>query len=285
MFIVRLLAPLAAAAVLFLGCESEQQETDYVARVGDQYLTRDEVDETLKSLPMRMDSVETRRQIVDQWVTNALLFREATRRGLRSTEEVRRQLEESERSILASALLQRLYAEDGAEPTPSEILGYFERNKELFRIREPYVRVRHLSHTSRDTALVARQAMLELARISNPDSAWQSIASSFSGDASSSLELSATHLPQSHLFSNQSDLHEALLRLRPGETSSVIEFDGGFHVIQLADRVAPGSLPEIEWVEDELRRRLVIQERKQIYATHVQRLRNEALAREVLEIP
>src|SRR5690606_21327610 len=145
-------------------------------------------------------------------------------------------------------------------------------------------RVRHLSHSVRDTAVAARQAMLELARSSNPDSVWQQIASRFADDPEGSLALSATHLPESHLFTNQFALREALVRMRPGETSAGIEHAEPCPVVQLAGRAAAGALPESEWVEDELRRRLVIQGRKQIYTSHVQRLRNEALAREDLEI-
>ena len=269
---------------VFSGCESSDQREEFVARVHDQYLTREELDEAMGAMPPRVDSADVRKQIIEQWVTSALLFDEASRRGLRENEDVRRQLQESERSVMASALLSRLYEEESAEPSPSEIQAYFERNKELFRIREPFVRVRHLVHANRDTVVQARQAMLSLARGDNPDSTWQLVVAEHAEDPESSLDLSATHLPQSHLFSNQPVVREALNSLRPGETSPVLEVDDRFHVLQLVDRAAPGALPQIEWVEAELRRRLVIQGRKQIYASQVQRLRNEALAREELEI-
>jgi hypothetical protein len=57
-----------------------------------------------------------------------------------------------------------------------------------------------------------------------------------------------------------------------------------FHVVQLVERIPARTIPEPAWIEDELVRRLVIQGRKQLYARQVQRLRNEALAREDLEI-
>ena len=278
------LAAFAALLLVSVGCGGNEQRPDYVARVDDQYLTAAELDEALQTMPPRLDTADARKQVIEQWITNALLFEEATRRGLRSSEEVRRQLEESERSVMASALLSLMYEEEQAEPTPAEIQSYFERNKELFRIREPFVRVRHLAHADRDTAVAARQELIALARSTNPDSLWQLTAARFSDDVSGSLDLSATHLPQSHLFSNQPELHGAMVDLRPGETSAVIPFADAYHVVQVVDRAQPGSLPEIEWVEDELRRRLVIQSRKQIYASQVQRLRNEALAREDLEI-
>ncbi|HEX7072305.1 MAG TPA: hypothetical protein VF190_15940, partial [Rhodothermales bacterium] len=97
---------LIAAPVLFMaGCGGEEEHPDFVARVEDQYLTREDLEDALQSMPGRLDSAEAREQIIEQWVTNALLVGEATRRGLRNTDEVRRLLEENERSVLASALL------------------------------------------------------------------------------------------------------------------------------------------------------------------------------------
>jgi hypothetical protein len=55
-------------------------------------------------------------------------------------------------------------------------------------------------------------------------------------------------------------------------------------VLQLVKRAAPGTVPPLEWVEDEIHERLRIQSRKQMYARQVQRLRNEALAREALDV-
>ncbi|HEX7069326.1 MAG TPA: peptidylprolyl isomerase, partial [Rhodothermales bacterium] len=180
--------------------------------------------------------------------------------------------------------LSQLYEEEGADPTPADIQSYFDRHRDLFRIREPFVRVRHLSHASADTAQAARRAMIELVRSSNPDSVWQRVAARFADDATAALNLSATHLPESHLFVNQPELRQAMRSLRPGETSPVIEHGGQHHVVQVVDVAPAGSIPEIEWVEAELRRRLEVQGRKQIYANQVQRLRNEALSRDELEI-
>jgi hypothetical protein len=48
--------------------------------------------------------------------------------------------------------------------------------------------------------------------------------------------------------------------------------------------VPAGEVPELSWIEDEVRRQVEIQSRKQMVARHVQRLRNEAQARDELEI-
>ena len=55
-----------------------------------------------------LDSADAAAQIVEQWVTNQLLFQEATSRGLRGDPEVQRLLADNERSVLVNALMQRL---------------------------------------------------------------------------------------------------------------------------------------------------------------------------------
>jgi hypothetical protein len=64
----------------------------------------------------------------------------------------------------------------------------------------------------------------------------------------------------------------------------VIETDGLAHLLQLVDRVPAGAIPELAWIEDQVRRQLTIDARKQMYERQVQRLRTEALSRDALVI-
>ena len=45
-----------------------------------------------------------------------------------------------------------------------------------------------------------------------------------------------------------------------------------------------GSIPELTWIEEQVRRQLTIDARKQMYERQVQRLRTEALSRDALVI-
>lgn len=271
-------------AFIVVGCGGGEARPEYVARVNDQFLTSEEVEKALRSMPARLDSSDARNQVIEQWITNALLSEEASRRGLGNSEEVRRLLQESKRSIMASALLSVLYEEENAQPTPAELQSYFDRNVELFRLREPFVRVRHLSAADRDSALSARAAMMRLDASTSSDSLWRNVAQRFAEDEAASTYLGASHVALARLFSSDTELHEVVRRLRPGETSAVVATSDRFHVVQLVERAEPGSLPELAWVEEELRRRMVVQGRKQIYARQVQKLRNEALVRDDLEV-
>ncbi len=269
--------------LLAAGCTSEEDPERYVARVGDSYLMQEDVDRQLGSLPSTPDSAVARQQIIEQWVTNELLYQEATRRGMQNDEDVQRLIEESERNVLVNALVAEMYEENDVTPAPGEMQSYYERHKEQLRLREGFVRVRYLETRTRDDAEAARSA-IQQAGIAERDSVWEDVVNRMAIDPSLSTEISQDFYPESRIFAGNPALRNALSGLVDGQASPVVETDSTFIVIQLAQRVPAQTMPEPQWIEEELARRLVIQGRKQLYARQVQRLRNEALAREDLEV-
>lgn len=276
---------LSAASLAFTsGCGKTKPSGEFVARVGDQVLTQEDVTEQLARLPFTGDSLEARDQIIEQWVTNELLYRESRRRGLRNDQDVQRLLAENERSVMVSALISRMYDEGEPDFDEAELGAYYERNKDRLRLREPFVRVRYLAASSREDAEAVRTQLQRAPADEDHEALWRSLVNDYSADENTSLALASTFTAESRLFSGQPVLRDQLDRLRDGQVSSVHEIGGLFHLVQLVERAPVGTIPDMAWIEEELTRRLLIQTRKQLYARQVQRLRNEALAREDLEI-
>ncbi len=270
------------------GCRQETPPPDVVARVGQAYLTRDELARALQLLPVQIDSTEASQQVIEQWITTQLLYQEALRRGLRNDPEVQRLLEENERSVLISALLERIYQEEEAaseDPlTPSEVQAYYERYKEQLRLREPYVRLRYLHTTRAEDAQTVHQTLQQAAVVS--DSLWNALVAQYAANPEEARLLASRYFPESRLFTATvlASLREALQRLRDGELAPLITIDGHYHILQLVERLPAGTIPELRWIYDEVAQQARIQARKQIYARLVQRLRNEARVRGELEL-
>lgn len=269
-----------AAVLLLVGCESEEAPTDYVARVHDRYLTQNELDASLQNLA-GLDTTEARRQIIEQWVTRTLLLQEALALNLENTPEVRKRLEEQKRAVLITALTNRIYDAAEVEPSPGDVRNYFASHRDQLRLREPYVRVRYLVTARRADAQRIRDQLAEGAS----DSLWTTWARTSAMDPTQALELARRYMPVSRLFARLPQMRAALTDLGEGETAPVItRNDSLHHIIQVVERVPEGTPPELEWVEPEIRRRLMVRARKQMYAREVQRLRNEAKARNALDI-
>lgn len=270
------------AAVALAGCGGEPEQTGFVARVGDRYLTVDELGQAVSSDRHGLDSAEVARRYIEQWTNSELLVAEAIRRGLRGDPVVRNRVEESERSILISALVDQLYANSLTEPSPGEVRAYFESHRDQLGLLEPYVRVRYLQLTNRDSAAVAAR---DLASIDTSDTAtWNALAERFSVDPAAVRDLAGTYAAETRLMADLPRVREFVHRLSPGRVSPVIEDGGLYHVVQVVDRVPAGTLPRMEWIEPILIQRLQIEGRKQLFARMVQDLRNEATARDLLEV-
>lgn len=278
------LLPFVFAIILLTGCEREVSRPDYIARVGDSYLTANQLSSLMEAFPSVYDTTEAKEQIIEQWVTNTLLYQEAKRRRLDQNAEVKQLLQESEQSVLISALLQDLYSESTLEPSYTELQAYFERHKESLRLREPFVRIRFLGINNPDSASLARQLLQQATQSGKADSLWPEIVSRFSADVEGSMNLSRHYHSESRLFMSRPELRTWLARLRDNQISDVVFSDSLYNIIQLVERVPVGTIPRLTWIEEELRQRLSIQRRKQMYARQVQRLRNEAQAKNELEV-
>ncbi|WP_028566884.1 foldase protein PrsA [Salisaeta longa] len=275
---------LALLVALLAGCQQPDPRVDYVARVGGYYLTEQELSEMLPRTGLQGDSAQARKQIIEQWVTHTLLLREALNRDLKNDPAVREQLREQERAVLVGALTNRLYAQAEKAPTASAVAAYYQQHKEQLRLHTPLVRVRHLETPVRADAQAARDALAE-APAAQADSLWSRLVARYAARPEQARTLSATLVSEARLFGHAPYLRDELLQLDAGAVAPVLRTDSMYHILQVVERIPAGTIPKQAWVEDEIRRRLRMQARKQTYAREVQRLRNEARARNELELP
>ena len=272
-------APVIAGILLclttWIGCSPPPEPEPFVARVGNAKLTEAEIADLLKDRSAFLDSADAVSQIVEQWVTNELLYQEALARGLRGDPDVRTLLSDNERSVLIDALVTRFLAtEIGEGPDEAAIQTYYEQHRDQLALREPYVRIRHRVFTNPDSAEFARQALTAVPLLD----------SGATGQVNTSGIQDDVFYPEAHVFAASPGLNTLLRDLKPGDVRLVTTPDSSYHVVQLLDRLPSGTVPDREMVRETIRERLTIEMRKQLYARQVERLRTRALAREELVV-
>jgi hypothetical protein len=273
-----------AACAAAAGCTPDSPPEPYVARVGDRTLTRAELARTLADRPSLQDSSEAATQIVERWIANELLYQEAMERGLQNEEQTRRLLAENERSVLISALVNRVYEEEMSAPDETSIRAYYESHHDQLRLREPYVRVRVLVVDSELDARLAADSLRALSEAALPDSAFPVLADRISLRPEDSRSISDSFYPANRLFSWIPGMASALTDARAGDVLPPLFSDDVYYVVQLVERIPVGTIPDLDMIRDELAERVSIEERKQLFARHVQRLRTRALSRDRLEV-
>jgi len=271
-------------SIMQFGCSSQDPPDNFVARVGERVYTRTELNSALGTLVLAQDSAEAAQKLIEQWVTNEVLLNEAVRRGVRSDPEIRDQLIENERSILVTALLEQLASENTGTISRSDLDAYYEQHRDQLAITEPFVRIRYTAVGSIDSATVAETAMNELVSSPNADSIWALLANRFRVEDVNVRALSDSYYPVSQIAAAVPGLEDIISTIPIGNVIEPFEANGNIHVIQLVDRLDTGTIPELYMIEEFVRSRVAIEARKQMLARQVQRLRNEAIAREELEV-
>ena len=279
MHYLKLLLPL----ILVASCSRSSTNDDYLARVGNQVLTVQTIESTIGAVSMAQDSSETMQQIVEGWIKDELIAQEAIRQGLRNDAEVQRLIAESERQVLVSAFLNKLFLDNTPEPSEEEIESYYAQNIDQLTLRDDYLRVRYLSTSTQNRANQVRILLRDATAAGKVDSLWPSLVNQFAVEKEISLTLSENLYPSGLLFSS-ARLKDMVNQLAVNQISGVIEESEMYHVVQLAEKRPAGTTPELSWIKEELTERLIIDARKQMVARQVQRLRTEALAQEDLEI-
>ena len=269
--------------VFLSACKSNTTDEKYLARVGNRILTFQDIEPSLDAASYEVDSTETLQQIVEGWIKDELIAQEAIRQGLRNDAEVQRLLAETERQVLVSAFISKLFSEKLPEPTDEEIEAYYAQNVDQLALRDDYLRVRYMSTKTLQEANEVRNLLRDGTIAGNIDTDWPQIVASYAKEPDISISLASQYFPKNILFSS-AQLKATVNELSVNQISSIIEDGEGFHIIQLADNRPAGTIPELSWIKGELKQRLTIDTRKQLIARQVQRLRTEALAQEDLEI-
>jgi parvulin-like peptidyl-prolyl isomerase len=172
-------------------------------------------------------------QLLDQFLDEELLRREAVARGLITAEASGR---EAVAALVKNAV--------GAVPTAAAVRLYYEQHNEEFMAPD---RV-HLRQILLDDRQSAERAERELAQGVD----FATVARHWSIDPSREHGgdqgvLSRDDLPTS--------LAETILALAPGQTSGIVETEYGFHIFQVVARWPAGPVP-LERAESRIRQRL-----------------------------
>lgn len=283
--VMRLIQLLAAFVLLvgWFGCRSSEQPDDYVARVSDAYLTEAEIREKIAEYSALRDTASARKHIIDNWVTDQLLYREARRQDVARDSAVRARLEEVRRSVLIEGLIRDL-KEDVPPPSETSVQTYYQRHQEQLRLQEPFLRVYYLVTPDRGTLASIRARLTTADDSAAVDSIRRDAVDRIDRNSQRSRKLSDSYLPLSRL---QRELPSGLLdpgNLESGALSPIVENNGAFHLVQIIDRMEEGTLPPLEHVHDKILQQLMIQEKKLMYTREVQRLRTRARADNTIEI-
>ncbi|MGA7160013.1 MAG: peptidylprolyl isomerase [Bacteroidota bacterium] len=211
------------------------------------------------------------RMFARQWVNSELLYQEAKRQGLDRSQEVLANLENARRQLTINALLDKEVFNDAPQAiSKEEIAMYFKNHIEEFALRDDIVQISLAVFSEREPAVAFREAALQ-------GGGWNAAMTELQNAKNDQSPLitktdSAFYM-QSALF--PAKLWKVASALGPGEVSFPVKTSAGYFVILLLGSYPRGSTPPVEYVEDAIRGRLVMQHRQERFTEYLETMRKK----------
>ncbi|MGM0545122.1 MAG: peptidyl-prolyl cis-trans isomerase [Bacteroidota bacterium] len=255
--------------LLTISCQQVSQKAtdDALARVGSEYLTVSQAAADIPNYVLQEDSVQAMERYRDNWIREQLLLQEAERLGLAEESEIQQKIEKARQEILRQALKDYIIAsqQDSEQISDDEARTYYQANKEQFVLDEDFVKFRHMRTETIEEARSARQDLLD-------GIPWPDIAREYAIDPSAVINESEQYWPISMAAQGIDAMNRYLSVIGQNEISPIQRIDGAYHFVQLTDTRAKGNHPNLEWLVEEIKEWMVINNRRRNFSSFVKNL-------------
>ncbi len=222
------------------GCGKQSSRKDFVARVNNTYLTREQLAQMIDT---NSASNFYRNEVIRNWINSELLYQTAKEKGILKGEEYKSLIDRAQRELAASLLVQKYYDDEKTGYDSKELEDYYNRHlNEFKRFYDSYF-INMINFTNEDRAIQFRNTVLE--------SDWDKAVNIFKGD-SSVYSINDGKLYYDYEIHPVS-LSRIVTSLNPGEISIVISIEPGHYtVVQEIQKYSAGSIPPFDVIKSEV---------------------------------
>jgi hypothetical protein len=249
------------------GCKNGgSQGKEIVAKVGNDYLTRDVV---LSLTPNTLNGEDREffiKRIIEQWIDNQTLARKAVEEGFELTAKEHWQIGNLEADMLATKYLDTKMKLNYLV-TDKEIEDYYEANQNQFKRQFEEVHLVHLYFEQLDKTIAKEirqsKSLLEVITKNYLDRQINRIIEP-NGDLG--------YVPLAQI---RDKFQKAFSRKKTGVIYGPIKSEDGYHYLQVLDRQPAGSIRSLELVRDEITTYLQVAKRHQAIKILKEEIRKE----------
>lgn len=249
--------------LVFSGCSEETKKTDYIARVNETYLTREEFASLADT--SNLNSLQ-KDQLIKNWIYNEMLFQTAKDNGITDREDYKNYIDKSSKELAGAMLIEEFAESEEINYTDEDLINYFEKNKNYFRLNINSYLINKVSFNNEDQAIKFRSLALE--------SDWESSVNIFSSDSSMLRNKSAGLIEENNVYPLQ--LSRIIKDLYPEEISIVItEKPGYYSVVQKITNFDKDSVPPFEIIKSKVTQRFISEMKRKIIENYLKELYSE----------
>jgi hypothetical protein len=247
---------LLTLVILFAGCRSKSiPDIEIIAKVGDQYLTRDQL---LKWMPPNLPEEQkaiVARQYIDRWVQKTSMAITAEKEGVELSPYEDWSIENLKKEMLVQRYIDAKLPRD-IIITDEEISNYYDKNKDEFIRDQNEVHLVQLYLENLDKAIAEEIRELK--------SLQEVIQKNF-------LENQVNRMVEKNGdlgYVPEENLRPEIQRIvRTGSTGKIygpIKIESGYYYFQMMDKQKAGSYRSLDLMKDEIRTRMISIKREKL---------------------
>ena len=253
-----LIITLVSAAAFFTGCGKETPQRDFVAKVNNTYLSKEDLQTIIDSVP---GSNQFRSEIIRNWINRECLYQQAIKEGILKSNEYQKIIENSKKELASALMLKKFYEDQETFVDDKSLEAYFVSHNDLFKLNNEAYLLNRINFTDEDKAIQFRMTVIE--------SNWNKASNVFKKDA--------TKLILNGLF-DEPEIHPAgLLRivegLDPKEISIVVNTgDNNYSVVQLIEKYQKGTIPPLDIIKDKVSAMYISNKKEMQFSDYLEKL-------------
>ncbi len=250
------------------GCQNNEQPPDYIARVGNSFLTQSDI---IENVGLVSDTSNLQVRIfVNKWIENEMLFQEASKEGLAGSKEIERHVAEVRKQLAIQSLIENKIYNDSTAFNEEKLRNYYSKHSNEFVLREDVVRLNIASFTDRQYATEFRNLILKNKQWNDALETFQTNdtkATSIHSEISGALFTQLTVYP--------AELWKVIQNLSTKDISFPVKSGDLFYIVQIIEKYPQGSKAELALVRNEIVQRLITEERRFKYDSLISSLRKK----------
>ncbi len=244
----------------FAACTKEQKKDDFIARVNDSYLTREEFSSLVDTTNL---STTQKDQVIKNWIYQEILYQKASKQGITKREDYKNILKKSSYELAAAMLIEDYLSGEETNYSDDDLKNYFEQNKNYFRAASDLYLLNKVAFSSEEKAIKFRTLALE--------SDWKKSVNVFSSDSTMLKNSASDLIEENNIYPAQ--LSRIIKEFYPEEISIVItEKPGYYSIVQLLSKFGKESIPPFEIIKSKIEKRFLAEKKKMLVEEYLKEL-------------
>lgn len=246
--------------LVFAACSEEQKKDDFVARVNESYLTRE--DFTSLADTANLSSAQ-KEQLIKNWIYQEVLSQAADKEGITKRKDYLNIVKKSSNELAAAMLIDDYVSNEKISYSDEDLINYYESNKNYFRLNIDSYLINKVTFKNEDNAIKFRSLAL--------DSEWEKALSVFINDSSLVQNVTSDLVEENNLYPVQ--LSRIIKDFYPDEISIVITTKPGYYsIVQLLNKLGKESVLPFEIIKTKVEKRFLAEKKKELVEQYLKNL-------------